>query len=285
MINRRLDYLTLNVERPLTQNIMLRGKDEDGLETTSTVMTLDALGFEFFQAIGKPFSVGEPFITSPKKYYHTDNRTIFWFPYSQKAEIRFSGKFFLEPDYKQTLKAGVDFLSSRGLVFTDSRVDLNYKFLYDGKFEEDLLFKSEFGKLRVRPELLEGNWGRVFAGNSRFQIFGYNKTRQLKETKEDKDDEYIKLFLDVMGLKEMPKDQPIYHLDLRLTPKKADGFIVKLLKQPEIDFEAIENAILAEAKKRIYFPKKIRDTLKINDWKNPFKKKLKKPKPKRRAKK
>jgi transcriptional regulator with GAF, ATPase, and Fis domain len=61
-----------------------------------------------------------------------------------------------------------------------------------------------------------------------------------------------------------------------------DGFN---LKKAVIDFEQIENAILSEAKKKIYFPKKIRDALGIKDWRNPFKKKLKKPKPKRRAKK
>lgn len=284
MKDRRLDYLTLMIERPWTTNLMLREKDEDGIESVSTVLTLDVVGHEFFQAMGKGFCVDQPYITSQKKYYRTDDKMMFWFPYAEKAELNFKGKFFLQTDWQGEIRKAVSFFTSRGFTFSASRVDLNYKFTYDGKFEETLLFKSNFGKLRVRPELFEKNWGRVFAGNSRFQLYGYNKTRQLKETKEDKDNEYIQLFLKTLGLKEMPAE-PIYHLDLRLTPKKTDGIITKLLKEPEIDFEAIETAILTEAKKRVYFPKTIRDTLGIHDWKNPFKKKLKKTKPKRRAKK
>lgn len=282
MIDRRLDYLTLIVERPLVQNIMIQEKDEDGIEATSTLLTLDALGHGFFQALGERFSVSQPFITSPKKYYQADNKTIFWFPYSQKAEINFKGKFFLQPKWKEKLQTAVNFLKASGFSFSNSRVDLNYKFTYDGKFEADLLLKTKFGKLKAWPELFDGNWSQIFAGNSRFQLSGYNKTKQLKETKEGHDDEYIQLFLNALGLKEMPKDRPVFHLDLRLTPKKKDGIITDLLKKPEIDFDGIEAVILKETKKRVFFPKKIRDTLKIEDWKNPFKKK---PKPKRRAKK
>jgi hypothetical protein len=285
VIDRRIDYLTLVVERPLTKNIMIPGFDEDGLPANTTLMTLDVLGHEFFIAMGEQFSVDRPFPTSSIEYFRTENKTIYWRPFPNRAELQFKGKFFLQPDWKAKLQTAVNFLMSKNVSFNGSRVDLNYKFFYDGKFEEDLIFKSQFGKLRVRPELHQGNWGRVFGGHSRFQLSGYNKTRQLKETKEDNDPEYIKLFLEALGLTEMPKDRPLYNLDLRLTPKKKDGVITNLLKKAVIDFEAIEEAILSEAKKKIYLPKQIRDVLKIKDWRNPFKKKLKKPKPKRRAKK
>lgn len=285
MIDRRIDYLTLVVERSLTKNLMILGEDEDGVPTKTTLNTLDVLGHQFFIAIGERFLVDRPFPTSSISYYRTENKTIYWKPFQQTAEIQFKGKFFLQPDWKDRLQKAINFLTSTNTPFNGSRVDLNYKFFYDGKFEEDLLFKSKFGKLRVLPELKNGNWGRVWGGHSRFQLSGYNKTRQLKEAKEEHDPEYIKLFLDAVGLPEIPKDRTLYHLDLRLTPKKKDGVITTLLKKPVIDFEAIENAILSEAKKKIYLPKQIRDALKIHDWRNPFKKKLKKPKPKRRAKK
>lgn len=285
MIDRRIDYLTLVVERPLKKNIMIQGFDEDGIPANTTLMTLDVLGHEFFIAMGERFSVDRPFPTSSIEYFRTENKTIYWKPFQQRAEIQFKGKFFLQPDWKTRLQVAVSFLTSRDISFNGSRVDLNYKFFYDGKFEEDLLFKSKFGKVRVLPELKNGNWGRVWGGHSRFQLSGYNKTRQLKEAKEDHDPEYIQLFLNAVGLKEIPKDKPLFHLDLRLTPKKKDGVITNLLKKAVIDFGAIEDAILSEAKKKIYLPKKIRDALGIKDWRNPFKKKSKKTKPTRRAKK
>lgn len=283
MIDRRIDYLTLVVERPLSKNLMLYDFDEDGLPQNTTLMTLDVLGHEFFIALGERFLVDRPFPTSFIEYFRTENKTIYWKPFQQKAEIQFKGKFFLQTDWKERLQKAISFLTGRNIPFNGSRVDLNYKFFYDGKFEEDLLFKSDFGKVRVLPELKNKNWGRVWGGHSRFQLSGYNKTRQLKEAKEDHDPEYIKWFLEAVGLTAIPKDKPLFHLDLRLTPKKKDGVITNLLKIAVIDFQAIEDAILSEAKKKIYLPKKIRDALGIKDWKNPFKKRGKKPKPKRRA--
>jgi len=285
VIDRRIDYLTLVVERPLKKTIMIHGFDEDGIPANTTLMTLDVLGHEFFIAMGEKFLVDRPFPTSSIEYFRTENKTIYWRPFPNRAELQFKGKFFLQPDWKAKIQMAVDFLTSKNAPFNGSRVDLNYKFFYDGKFEEDLIFKSQFGKLRVRPELHQGSWGRVFGGHSRFQLSGYNKTRQLKEAKEDSDPEYTQLLLGALGLTELPKDKPLFNLDLRLTPKKKDGVITNLLKIAVIDFEQIENAILNEAKKKIYLPKKIRDALGIKDWRNPFKKKLKKPKPKRRAKK
>lgn len=284
MIDRRPDYLTLIVSRLLEKNLTIHSKDEDGMEAKTTLMTLDVVGHEFFQAIGVSSSVGQPFITSNKKFYVADNKTIYWLPYFEKAEVQFKGKFFLQPDWKEKLQKAVAFFLEKNHSFSVSRIDVSFKFQYEGKFEEELLFKSDFGKLKVRPELHEGKWGRVFAGNSRCQISGYNKTVQMKEVKEDRDGEYINLFLGVLGLSEMPKE-PIYHLDLRLTPKSKDTELTALFKKPELDFLAIEELVFKEIKKRAYFPKKIRQLLGLTEWKNPFKKGTKKQKPKRRAKK
>lgn len=284
MIDRRPDYLTLVVSRPLEKNLTIHTKDEDGMEAKTTLMTLDVVGHEFFQAIGVGSSVGQPFITSNKKFYVADNKTIYWLPYFEKAEVQFKGKFFLQPDWKEKLQKAISFLLERKHSFSVSRIDVSFKFQYDGKFEEELLFKSQFGKLRVRPELHEGKWGRVFAGNSRCQISGYNKTVQMKDVKEDRDNEYINLFLGVLGLTEMPKE-PIYHLDLRLTPKSRETEITELFNKTELDFTAIEETVFKEIQKRLYFPKKIRELLGLTDWRNPFKKGKKKRKPKRRAKK
>ena len=285
MIDRRIDYLTLVVERHWIRNLMIRGVDEDGVPTTSTLSTLDVLGHEFFVAMGEQFLLDRPFLTSSVEYYRTENKAIYWKPFKDTAELQFKGKFFLQPDWKAKLQKAVSFLTSKPVAFNGSRVDLNYKFFYDGKFEEDLIFKSKFGKLRVRPELKNQNWGRVFGGHSRFQFSAYNKTVHLKEVKEDNDPEYIQLLLASMNLTELPKDRPLFNLDLRLTPKRKDTVITNLLKRPEIDFEALENAILNEAKKKFYPPKKIRDAMGIKVWKDPFKKRTKKRKPKRRAKK
>jgi hypothetical protein len=53
VIDRRIDYLTLVVERPLTKNIMIPGFDEDGVPNNTTLMTLDSLGHQFFIAMGE----------------------------------------------------------------------------------------------------------------------------------------------------------------------------------------------------------------------------------------
>lgn len=82
----------------------------------------------------------------------------------------------------------------------------------------------------------------------------------------------------------MPKE-PIYHLDLRLTPKSRETEITELFNKTELDFTAIEETVFKEIQKRLYFPKKIRELLGLTDWRNPFKKGKKKRKPKRRAKK
>lgn len=95
MIDRRIDYLTLVVERPLTKNIMIPGFDEDGLPANTTLMTLDVLGHEFFIAMGEKFLVDRPFITSSIEYFRTENKTIYWRPFPNRAELQFKGKFFL----------------------------------------------------------------------------------------------------------------------------------------------------------------------------------------------
>lgn len=255
MFDRRLDYLDLQIHRKRVGEIRIKGMDEEGIECETRILTHDGLGFELFQHLGIfPATMTRKFSSE----YASPERDIFWEAYETNASLQLKGAFFIRPDYKELLQKIVLFLKERNITFNVSRVDLAFTFPFAGDFFKELM-KGDYKNLLVKPRIQKKQWHYLICENSRFEMAGYCKTKQLQKLKNEV---YNERFLKSLGLNQLPEEN-LYRIDLRLRQKETNTQITEALYNGVINFEAIEAEIISQAAKRMRFSKKMRVALKL----------------------
>lgn len=258
IFDRRPDYCDLQISLPRKETVEILQTDEDGIPYTTTVATYDGWAVEFFQFMGMEYDLKGFY----KKYYQSKDGSLVWAregDKKEKASLQFKGGFYLQTAWKEEFSKAISFFRLRGIKFHPSRWDVGILFQVDDerKFYRVVVDKLKWPAMRCHYQFDTEVEQGFIAKHSRLEVAFYNKSRHVRETKQDT--EYKKRILEIVGLDELPEN--LMKCDIRIRQKDQTREITKLLQKESIDFTAIESVVLKKCGLKTKMGRKLKKTL------------------------